>query len=79
MPSALRSGGILPVAIGTLAWLIALPVTIVMGGAWENPWAWTCIVGIVSGVIGMRWLARRWQRLRQSVSDSAVSDSAVSD
>lgn len=68
MASALRSGGILPVAIGTSAWVVALPVTIVMGGTWENPWFWTCLVGIVSGVGGMRWLARRWERLGQSGS-----------
>ena len=49
---------------GTVAWVIALAVVIVLlpaltadGHAW---WLWTCVAGLVIGVIGLGWSV--WRR-----------------
>lgn len=56
-------------AIGTVAWAIgaiALAVTAAADGVFANPWFWTCLVGTASGLIGMRYLTVRWQRIQRA-------------
>ena len=56
-------------AIGTVAWaigIIAVAVTDANGEVLANPWFWTCLVGTVSGLIGMRYLTVRWQRIQRA-------------
>lgn len=46
---------------GTIAWVIALVVTIVVG---TEPWlVWTCMAGLAIGLIGLGWSV--WKRRTQ--------------
>ena len=48
------------VAIGTIAWLIAGIVAITLD--YDSKYLWTCIVGALLGVIGIRYSIRRYRR-----------------
>lgn len=63
MTTALRESGVRPVIVGTITWVVGLAVAVVTGGAWSNPWFWTCLVGIVSGLLGIPYLLRRQRRI----------------
>ncbi|WP_426594349.1 DUF2530 domain-containing protein [Cellulomonas sp. McL0617] len=46
--------------VGTLAWAVALVVTVVLAATGSIDWtaAWVCGVGIVLGLLGARWARR---------------------
>lgn len=73
MTAALRSSNVLTVLFGTVIWVIALIVTSVAGGVVGNLWFWTCVVGVVSGVLGTIWLARRQMRLSEADQNETSS------
>jgi uncharacterized oligopeptide transporter (OPT) family protein len=57
--SNLRSTVIL-IAAGTIAWLIAGAVFLVLGS--ETKYVWTCVCGAALGVFGVRYTIRRARR-----------------
>lgn len=59
MESNLRSTVIL-IAAGTIAWLIAGAVFLVLGS--ETKYVWTCVCGAALGVFGVRYTIRRARR-----------------
>ncbi|MSO63730.1 MAG: hypothetical protein CK518_01650 [Actinobacteria bacterium] len=59
MESNIRSVVIL-IAIGTICWLVAGVVAVVMGADPEI--MWSCICGAILGVIGIRYTIRRARR-----------------
>ena len=59
MESNLRSTVIL-IAAGTIAWLIAGAVFLVLGS--ETKYVWTCVCGAALGVFGIRYTIRRARR-----------------
>ena len=48
------------IAAGTIAWIGAGAVAVVIGA--ESKIVWTCVVGAVLGVIGIRYTIRRSRR-----------------
>jgi hypothetical protein len=48
------------IAVGTIAWIAAGTVAVVIGA--ESKIVWTCVVGAVLGVIGIRYTIRRSRR-----------------
>lgn len=48
------------VTIGTIAWLIAGAIALVIGT--EAKVIWTCVIGAVLGAIGVRYSIRRAKR-----------------
>lgn len=48
------------IAIGTISWLAAGAVAIVMGA--ESKIIWTCVAGAVMGAMGIRYSIRRERR-----------------
>ena len=48
------------IAVGTIAWLIAGAVFLVLGS--ETKYVWTCICGAALGVFGIRYTIRRARR-----------------
>lgn len=48
------------IAIGTIAWLIAGMVAITLDA--ESKYIWTCVVGALLGVTGIRYSIRRDRR-----------------
>lgn len=46
-----------PVAIGTLAWLAAMVVLLIIGG--PASWIWDCLTGVLLGLIGFAMI--HWQ------------------
>ena len=59
MEKNLRSVVIL-IAVGTIAWLIAGAVFLVLGS--ETKYVWTCVCGAALGVFGIRYTTRRARR-----------------
>jgi len=59
MESNVRSAVIL-IAAGTIAWLIAGAVFLVLGS--ESKYVWTCVCGAALGVFGIRYTIRRARR-----------------
>ena len=59
MDTNVRSA-VLLIAIGTIAWLIAGAVFLVLGS--ETKYVWTCICGAALGVFGIRYTIRRARR-----------------
>ncbi|CAN2176119.1 Protein of unknown function DUF2530 [Candidatus Nanopelagicaceae bacterium] len=59
MEKNLRSVVIL-IAVGTIAWLIAGAVFLVLGS--ETKYVWTCTCGAALGVFGIRYTIRRARR-----------------
>lgn len=55
----MRSAVVL-IAIGTIAWLIAGAVFLVLGS--DTKYVWTCVVGAALGVFGIRYTIRRARR-----------------
>ena len=50
------------VLAGTLLWVLALVVLLLLGDRVDRVWIWTCVSGIVLAGIGlgiMRWQSRR--------------------
>jgi hypothetical protein len=48
------------VAIGTICWLVAGIIAIVLGA--ESKIIWTCLAGAVLGTVGIRYTIRRSRR-----------------
>ncbi|MSO16528.1 MAG: DUF2530 domain-containing protein [Candidatus Planktophila sp.] len=48
------------IAVGTIAWFAAGAVAVVIGA--ESKIIWTCVVGAVLGVMGIRYTIRRSRR-----------------
>jgi uncharacterized membrane protein HdeD (DUF308 family) len=48
------------IAIGTIAWLIAGMVALTLDA--DSKYIWTCVVGALLGVIGIRYSIRRDRR-----------------
>jgi hypothetical protein len=48
------------IAVGTIAWIAAGVVALAIGA--ESKIIWTCVVGAVLGVIGIRYTIRRSRR-----------------
>ena len=48
------------IAVGTIAWISAGAVAVVIGA--ESKIVWTCVVGAVLGVMGIRYTIRRSRR-----------------
>ena len=48
------------VAIGTICWLVAGIIAIVLGA--ESKVIWTCLAGAVLGAVGIRYTIRRSRR-----------------
>jgi len=48
------------VAIGTICWLVAGIIAIVLGA--ESKVVWTCLAGAVLGTVGIRYTIRRSRR-----------------
>ena len=59
MESNVRSAVVL-IAIGTIAWLIAGAVFLILCS--DTKYVWTCVVGAALGVIGIRYTIRRARR-----------------
>ena len=61
--------GILPVAIGTALWAVALVVLVALRGRLEESgagwWIGAAVVGLVSGVVGLGFLV--WRKRRQAL------------
>jgi hypothetical protein len=53
--------GVLVIAVGTLAWLIALVVVLIVDR--DSWWLWVCVTGLGLGVIGIPTEARYERRL----------------
>jgi uncharacterized oligopeptide transporter (OPT) family protein len=51
---------VLLIAAGTIAWLIAGAVFLVLGS--DTKYVWTCICGAALGVFGVRYTIRRSRR-----------------
>jgi len=51
---------VLLIAVGTIAWLIAGAVFLIVGS--ETKYVWTCVCGAALGVIGIRYTIRRSRR-----------------
>jgi uncharacterized oligopeptide transporter (OPT) family protein len=56
MDTNVRSA-VLLIAIGTIAWLIAGAVFLIVGS--ETKYVWTCVCGAALGVFGIRYTIRR--------------------
>ena len=77
MSSALRESGVRPVVLGTALWAVGLVVAVVTGGAWHNPWFWTCVVALICGALGIPWLQRRHRRLVAAGGDQSSEGSSA--
>lgn len=75
MTNPLRANSVPAVLLGTVLWTVGIVVAVVTAGAFSNPWFWTCVVGIVSGVLGIAWLTRRNSRLSAQASSESGSTS----
>ncbi|HEY6740445.1 MAG TPA: DUF2530 domain-containing protein, partial [Actinopolymorphaceae bacterium] len=69
--------GVATLAVGTVVWAIALIALLpfrarleAAGHAW---WLWTCVAGIVVGLVGTGYCWRRRTRTRRSRSSAARS------
>jgi glycopeptide antibiotics resistance protein len=51
---------VLLIAIGTIAWLIAGAVFLVLNS--DTKYVWTCVCGAVLGALGIRYTIRRARR-----------------
>ncbi|MFZ4123534.1 MAG: DUF2530 domain-containing protein [Candidatus Planktophila sp.] len=51
---------VLLIAVGTIAWLIAGAVFLVVGS--DTKYVWTCVCGAALGVVGIRYTIRRARR-----------------
>ena len=51
---------VLLIAAGTIAWLIAGAVFLVLGS--DTKYVWTCVCGAALGVFGVRYTIRRSRR-----------------
>ncbi|CAB4926165.1 unannotated protein [freshwater metagenome] len=59
MDTNVRSA-VLLIAVGTIAWLIAGAVFLVVGS--DTKYVWTCVCGAALGVFGIRYTIRRAKR-----------------
>ncbi|MBU6245690.1 MAG: hypothetical protein KGP12_10805 [Actinomycetales bacterium] len=67
----------LPIAIGTLGWLVAGAVLLMLGSrlsADSRWWIGSCAVGVISGVGGMIYVKRRAGRPRRAAARRARSE-----
>ncbi len=48
--------------VGSIAWAIALVVTIVLGPQLPEQWLWTAVAGIVLGLLGLLYTQYRRRR-----------------
>lgn len=55
------------VALGTVGWVLAFAVLVPFGNA---DWLWTCVSGVVLGLVGLAYCRRRAERL----GDPAAAD-----
>jgi uncharacterized oligopeptide transporter (OPT) family protein len=51
---------VLLITVGTIAWLIAGAVFLVLGS--DTKYVWTCVCGAALGVFGVRYTIRRSRR-----------------
>ena len=59
--------GIRTVGVGTLGWLIAFLVLLPFSGTLADQhrlwWLWTCVAGVMLGLVGLAYCRRRRSRL----------------
>ncbi|MET9020563.1 DUF2530 domain-containing protein [Actinopolymorpha sp. NPDC004070] len=65
--------GVRTVSIGILVWTVALlallPFTSRLRAAGMEWWLWTCVTGIVLGLVGLAYCRHRRDRMRQGRKD----------
>lgn len=68
--------GVTASVIGTVAWAVALVVSLVrwdtLAADNQEWWVGTCAVGVVIGVVGTSYTARRRARSKQSARSAAT-------
>lgn len=70
-PAPLETDDVRIVAAGTAAWVVALVVLLVLRAAGADVhswWLWMCGAGAALGLAGVRYCARRRDRLRSAGS-----------
>lgn len=67
-PEPLDVDGVAAVAIGTLAWAVALAACLVLRGPLEDAgrgwWIWVCVSGVALGLPGLWYVRRRREAYR---------------
>lgn len=59
-PEPIETNDTLTVAVGTGLWAVALVALLVVRPAPENSWwIWTCVAGVVLGLMGLAYVRRR--------------------
>ena len=62
--------GVMAIAVGTMAWTLALVAVLIWGSAWgvdTDRWTLVCALGVLLGIPGLALvLGRRRRRSRQS-------------
>ncbi|MFD1536795.1 DUF2530 domain-containing protein [Nonomuraea guangzhouensis] len=62
-PEPIETNDIATVAAGTVAWAIALVALLIFRPAAEQSWwIWTCVAGVVLGLMGLWYVHRRASR-----------------
>lgn len=62
---------VLPVAIGTAIWAVALVVLVIARDALAEPaWVGAAVVGVVSGLLGIPYLRHRARRVQAHQIDA---------
>ncbi len=66
------------VAVGTIAWAVAflalLPFTAGLRDDGNGDWLWTCLAGVVLGIVGWWYCDRRARRLRAAPAADRETD-----
>jgi Protein of unknown function (DUF2530) len=63
-PAAPHADAVVPVLVGTAAWLVALVVGLVIGA--DPPWVQVCAVGLGLGLVGSLIVLRRRDAYRRA-------------
>jgi len=70
--STAGTDAVVPVAVGTLAWAVALALCLLFRArltrAGDGWWIWVCATGCTLGVLGSAWVRRRRAVGRRAVS-----------
>jgi hypothetical protein len=69
LPDAPQADAVVPVLVGTFAWLVALLVGLVVDAA--QPWVGVCAAGLGMGVLGSAFVLRRRAAYRRAGKSGA--------
>ena len=74
--------GVGAVALGTVAWAVALVVTVLARDGLESSgrgwWIWVCVAGTALGLLGLPYVLRRRSAYRSASSEPAASGTSTS-